>query len=149
MNAFRRLSTVATVPELLRQDAERRAAAICRALPAAVWCRPALIASARGQDRGRRQRGGLMSSLGDAAWQRPPPAGTSLAAAAHPAWSRSIRIVLCFRGADALLATARVLNGCGLLSPEGVGAFFAGAERLTRAGMRAWRGGRVAVARQR
>lgn len=73
----------------------------------------------------------------------------SLAAASHPAWSLSIRTGICFGGADALLATALLLNGCGLLSPEGVGAFFASAERLTSTGMRAWRAGRHAVARQR
>lgn len=57
--------------------------------------------------------------------------------------------MLCFGGADAVLATARLLNGYGLLSPEGVGAFFASAERLTSAGMRAWRAGRLAAVRQR
>ena len=44
----------------------------------------------------------------------------------------------CFAGAYGLLAAARVLNGYGLLSPQGIGAFFSGAERLTWAGMNVW-----------
>jgi hypothetical protein len=44
---FQRLSTVPTVPELLRRDAERRAARTSHLLPMAVWCRPATIAAVR------------------------------------------------------------------------------------------------------
>jgi hypothetical protein len=45
--AFQRVSTVPTVPELLRRDAESRAARTYHTLPMAVWCRPATIAAVR------------------------------------------------------------------------------------------------------
>lgn len=89
MTAFQRLSTVPTIPELLRQDRERWIAQACLALP-----------------------------------------------------SGHIRMPACFAGADVLLAAARILNGCRLLSPRWIGACFAGAERLTRAGMGAWHASR-------
>jgi hypothetical protein len=47
MIAFQRVSTVPTVPELLRRDAESRAARTYHMLPMAVWCRPATIATVR------------------------------------------------------------------------------------------------------
>jgi len=153
MNAFRRLSTVPTVPELLRQDAERRAAAGCRSLLAAIW-RPALVDSGRAQDgvaqdEVKRRQSGLSPGNNAAARQPPVATRTCLVAPAAPALRRSIRIEACFGCADAVLATARLLNGCGLLSPEGIGVLLAGAERLTRSGMRAWRAGRLPAARQR
>ena len=49
----------------------------------------------------------------------------------------------CFAGASFVLAAARLLNWCGLLSPAGIGAAMAGADRLTRAGMRLWRASRA------
>lgn len=89
MTAFQRLSTVPTIPELLRQDTELWIAQACHVLPP---------------------------------WR--------------------VRMAACFAGADVLLAAARLLNGCGLLSPGGIGACFAGAERLTRAGVGIWHASR-------
>jgi len=111
MIAFHRLSTVPTIPELLRQDRERWVAQARRALPP-PWHLPTLRA------------------------------GGPVRAALLSAWTWRTRMATCFAGADLLLAAARLLNGCGLLSPEGIGAFFAGAERLTRAGMGAWHASR-------
>ena len=47
MTAFKRLSVGPTVPDLLRRDADRRAAQSCRTLPLGAWCRTAVIAAAR------------------------------------------------------------------------------------------------------
>ncbi len=105
MTAFQRLSTVPTIPELLRRDRER-------------WLAHAFQRVSR----------------------RLPEAGVGrpLRSALLPAWTRRTRMAACFAGAEGILAVARVLNGCGLLSPKGIGAFLTGAERLTGAGMGIW-----------
>jgi hypothetical protein len=47
MIAFQRLSVVPTIPDLLRKDADRRAARMSPALPMEAWCRPATISLVR------------------------------------------------------------------------------------------------------
>jgi len=111
MTTFHRLSTVPTIPELLRQDRRR-------------W---------------------VSHALHDLSppWRPPAPrAGGPVRAAPLSGWTWRVRMAACFAGADLLLAAARFLNGCSLLSPIGIGAFFAEAERLTRAGMGAWHASR-------
>lgn len=58
-------------------------------------------------------------------------------------WRYRLGITFHFAGAAGVLATARVFNWCGLLSPDGQSTFLACADRLTRAGMRLWRSGRM------
>ena len=56
-------------------------------------------------------------------------------------WSfqRQAGMAACFAGATGVLAVTRLLNWCSLLSPDGIGVAIAGADRLTRTGMRLWR----------
>jgi len=107
MTAFQRLSTVPTIPELVRQDRRRWLTQVSLALPL-PWRLPS-------------------SGIDD-----------PVRAALLSGWTRRTRMAACFAGAYGLLAAARVLNGYGLLSPQGIGAFFSRAERLTWAGMHVW-----------
>lgn len=65
------------------------------------------------------------------------PARSPVRVALPLRWIWRSRMAAAFAGADLLLAAAQLLNECGLLSPAGIGGFFGGAERLTRAGMNA------------
>ena len=64
MTAFKRLSTVPTVPDLLRRDAERRAARLRRLTPIEAWCRPAMIAVVwQYRDNGRQRESGPLDGF--------------------------------------------------------------------------------------
>ena len=177
MTAFKRLSAGPTVPDLLRQQAERRAARICHALPVAAWCRSATVAivwdyrlngslfwpiPARQVDSGvtpprlaaemARARAASRNQVA----QRPMQARSSaitrscrtadqpgLPAYALRSWQCQAGMAACFAGASGVLAAARLLNWCRLLSPDGIAAALAGADRLTQAGMRLWRSSRA------
>ncbi len=58
-------------------------------------------------------------------------------------WECQAGMKLCFAGASGILAATRLLTWCGLLSRDGIAAALTGADRLTRAGMRLWRGCRM------
>jgi len=58
-------------------------------------------------------------------------------------WQCQAGMAACFAGASSVLAATRLLNRCCLLSPDGIVAALAGADRLTRAGMRLWRSSRA------
>ena len=62
---------------------------------------------------------------------------------ASRSWQYQTGMAACFTGASGVLAAARLLNRCRLLSPDGLGAAFKSADRLTRAGMRLWRSSRA------
>ena len=126
MTAFQRISAAPTIPELLRQDTERWLA----------WGRSALHQGIGGW--GMRSRRVGAWGIGGLASRMLP---LDLIC--------RVRMEACLAGAAALLAAARLLNGCGLLGPGGAGTAFAGAERLTWAGLDAWharqRGRRLAT----
>ena len=146
MTAFKRLSAAPTVPDLLRREAERRAVKHCRALPAAAWCRTATIAVAWDHSlNGSLFRPGPARQAGSEAMPpfRPAAVQASLPAPALRSWQCQAGMAACFAGASGLLAAARLLNWCRLLSPDGIAAALAGADRLTRAGMRLWRSSRA------
>ncbi len=177
MTAFKRLSVGPTVPDLLRRDADRRAAQSCRTLPAGAWCRTAIIAVARNH-----RLNGPPYELGPTTasdWQKGPTrltanlvpvrAGACGLKAQRPVQARSNAITrsgraalqdglpgdtrrswqcqaglgACFAGASFILAAAQLLNWCRLLSPDGIAVALAGADRLTRAGMRLRRSSRA------
>ena len=54
-------------------------------------------------------------------------------------WPRQAGMAACFAAAYGVVAAARLLNCCGLLSPDGIGVAITGADRLTRTGMHLWR----------
>lgn len=66
-------------------------------------------------------------------------AEADLAACKFRTWQCRAGMAACFTGANGVLAMARLLNWCRLLSPDGIGAALAGADQLTRAGMRFWK----------
>ena len=70
-------------------------------------------------------------------------AQADLAARTLRSWQCRAGMAVCFAGAHGALAATRLLNWCRLLSPDGIGAVLAGADRLTRAGMRFWRTSRA------
>ncbi len=189
MTAFQRLSATPTVPDLLRREADRRAARSSRALPEAAWCRSATVAVAwdhglngRLFQEGRLFKDGRLSKPGpvrlprggtapvrsaaDLAHARAASRGRAVqrpmqtrsnaiarsrraALQAGPAhtlrsWRCQAGMTLCFASASGVLAATQVLNWCRLLSPAGIDTALAGADRLTRAGMRLWRTGRTA-----
>jgi len=179
-----RISTCPTIPELLRADADCRAARRIASLPVEVWCRPAVIGVVwsyrdldfRGVSRERdvvRSRRDLVHSSKDLTRGRtvmratmpqgcPTAARTRTLARSRRAalqfnltpdaltvWSHRSRMKACFAGANGVLAVTRIMNACGLLSPDGVGTGVACADRLTRAGMRIWQRSRTAAEAKR
>ena len=171
MTAFKRLSTGPTLPDLIRREADRRAQRSLRMLPADVWLRPATIAVSwhhrnNGLVQGSGSHGGKPGRMDPVlprpravngppphcpttmrtkavarsfrAAMAPGPAGSAL----HPLQRRA-GMAACFAGAQFVLAATRLLNRGGLLSPDGILAALAGADRLTRAGMRLWRSSRA------
>lgn len=171
MIAFQRLSTVPTVPDLLRRQAERRAARSLRALRAEAWRCPATITivwryrsistlRATGLADAVRRRAEFFRPSDELARIKPVsremvPSQRSMqtrsratARSRHAAmqanstaggiqsWTYQVGTEVCFASACAVLVTARAANWCHLLSPGGLGAAMAYAERLTRAGMR-------------
>lgn len=177
MIAFQRLSTARTVPDLLRREAERRAALHCRSMPTAVWCRPATIAVAwdhglNGQPRIAgpadgfpsrakfsapiREQAAARAVSGDGVSRQPMRTRSRAIARSRRAmmqgglptdalhlWRYRTGVKFYFASATGVLAMARAFNWCRLLSPDGQSAFLACADRLTRAGMRLLRSGRL------
>lgn len=145
MTTFKRMSPGLTVPELLRQQADWRAVQSCRALPAAAWCRSGMIAVALDRSGHR----GLFGRHPNRPAARVP---TDQTAACEPSVFTGLRgsalqagIAACFAAAAGVLAFARLLVWCRLLSSDDVVLAFRSAEWLTDAGMRLWhtRGGRA------
>ena len=54
-------------------------------------------------------------------------------------WSERRRVYVCFAVASCVLAAARVLDQCGVLAPQGLGAALRWSDHLTRGAMRIWR----------
>lgn len=85
----------------------------------------------------------LTTKMREKAVARPSRATRAdLMALALRSWKCQAGMATCLAGANGVLAAARLLNWCGLLGPQGIGTAMAGADRLTRAGMRLWRRGR-------
>jgi hypothetical protein len=172
MIAFQRLSTVSTVPELLRRDAQRQAARTFHALPMEVWCRPATIAVVR-HNQGHsllRATGPIQTVRIRTEFFRPSDELARMKAASHDrmlswpsiqtrpwaiatqrgftatalhTWRYRVGTEVCFAGASGVLAAARLLHWCSLISSGGLGTALACSAQLTRAGMRLWRRGRT------
>lgn len=123
---LQRISTCATIPELIREAAEARAAAWSRTAPLAMWCRPSALLVLRGQE------GARPATL---------PVGRSRPALAHGL--RRIAAAVAFRacliGATLLLAATQLLLTAGLLTSGDVGRVLRWSSRLTETAMRLWR----------
>jgi hypothetical protein len=126
MISFQRLSTGPTLPDLIRADADVRAAAACRALPVAVWCRPSTLLVLRG-----RNYSALIS-----------PPGPLLPVLLRRA-GRTMAIHVCFLAAGGILTAARLLLRAGFLAPDDTALALRWSSGLARTGMRLWRRGRL------
>jgi hypothetical protein len=130
MAFLQRLSSGPTLADLIRTDADNRAAAAGRALPLAVWCRHSTLLMVGGYD------------------YRPPdfaitlPSGPLLPGPVQRAW-RAMAIRGCFVGASLVLITARLLLRTGLLRPGDTEPPLRWSSGLTRTGMGLWRRGRL------
>ena len=70
-------------------------------------------------------------------------AQADLPALTFRSWWYQTGMTVCFAGANGVLAAARLLSWCCLLSPDSIGVAMAGADRLTKTGMRLWRTNRA------
>jgi hypothetical protein len=126
MISFQRLSTIPTLPDLIRADADVRAAAVCRVLPVAVWCRPSTLLVLRGHN-----YCALVS-----------PPGSLLPVPLRRA-GRTMAIRVCFLAAGSVLTAARLLLRAGFLAPNDIALALRWSSGLARTGMRLWRRGRL------
>lgn len=123
MNYPQRISTCATIPDLLGRAADERAAAWSPTLPLDVWCRPSTLLLLRGRQPAPDWRSG------------PPRAGRALSLGS------SVAIRACFHAATGVLLAARLLQLAGLLRPKGAAVALRRSSLLTERGMRLWRQG--------
>lgn len=132
MMCFQRLSTGPTLPDLIRADADIRAAASSRALPLAVWCRHSTLLMVRGYNR----------DVANLAMTLPP--GPVLPAPVRRA-GRAIAVRVCFLAASSVLIAARLLLRAGLVRPNDAELALRWSSGLARIGMRLWRRGRLCL----
>ncbi len=167
MIGLQRLSTCPTVPELLSREADRRAAQWVRQMPAEVWLRPAtasvvwdhrvngvwpappvpfagprVAGPESGTARRYRRSDDVPSALRAGSWNSTPAQAGRRDIPGLDSWARRRGMEICFATATFVLASARIANWCGLVSPAGLEHAFRTANRLTRAGMRLWRSSR-------
>ena len=118
MIQFQRLSTGPTLPDLIRADADARAAASGRILPIEVWCRQSTLLVLRGQGHGVPHLPLL------------------------PARERRIGLTvtkrLCFLAASCVLTIARLSIDARVLRPNEAGWPLRWSIGLVRTGMRLW-----------
>lgn len=126
MIQFQRLSTGPTLPDLIRADADVRAAASGRLLPIEVWCRQSTLLVLRGQ-------GEAVSRL---------PSGPLLPARVRRV-GRTVTIRLCFLIASGMLTITQLLIKAGMLKPNESARPLRWSLGLVRTGMQLWRDSRL------
>jgi hypothetical protein len=127
MIAFRRFSNCPTLPDLIRDDAEARAARWMRTTPIAVWCRPSTLL--------RLQQHNLL-----------PAASTNFTL---PVFSfpsdrmrhdcQAVTVSALLAAASLVLSVGGLLLRGGLITPLGSATFIQWSSWLTGRGMRLWR----------